>query len=347
MQLKVIIPILIVTGVGATVLMKQLKRAPAGPPIPVETGPLTDGLYAHVTTNMGEMVLQLDYERAPVTCANFMFLAEGTKAWRDPKEKKLVNRPLYDGTKFHRVKNGFMIQGGDPLGTGAGGPGYEFKDEFHPDLKFDKPGVLAMANNGKHTNGSQFFITLSKQEKLDGEHSIFGKIVRGQDVLVKIGAVETDATERPETPVVMEKVTIERIGDAAKSWLSRTKDIPPATGEVDPTRVPPAPDAPEKKECSVIVIAIQWKDLEPHEPGVTATKEEAAATAAKILAHVRLKGSDPVTLARRWSDLPVVLQDLSRGQTLDPNYKPAFQIEPGQVSDVCETVRGYVIFIGR
>jgi len=167
--------------------------------------------YAHFETNLGNFTIELFEAKVPNTVANFVGLAEGTKAWTHPKTgEKHNNTRYYDGIVFHRVIQGFMIQGGDPLGLGYGGPGFQFDDEFHPDLRHDKAGILSMANAGPKTNGSQFFITLGPTPHLDRKHSVFGVVTSGLDVVQKIGAVPVDRNDRPLTPVVMNKITIER-----------------------------------------------------------------------------------------------------------------------------------------
>ena len=166
--------------------------------------------YAHFETNLGNFTIELFDTKVPNTVANFTGLVEGTKEWTHPGTKEKSKKPYYDGIVFHRVIQGFMIQGGDPLGQGYGGPGYQFEDEFHPELKHDRAGLLSMANAGPNTNGSQFFITLGPTPHLDRKHSIFGRVVEGLDVIEKIGAVKTDRSDRPMTPVVMNKITIER-----------------------------------------------------------------------------------------------------------------------------------------
>jgi peptidyl-prolyl cis-trans isomerase A (cyclophilin A) len=160
-------------------------------------------VYATFKTSLGDIVVKLFPERAPKTVENFLGLAEGTKEWKDPRSGQTVKKPLYDGTVFHRVIPQFMIQGGDPLGTGTGGPGYKFADEIGPDNKFTKPGLLAMANAGPNTNGSQFFITEVPTPWLDRGHTIFGEVVKGLDLVPKIVAAGN-------SKVKLEKVVITR-----------------------------------------------------------------------------------------------------------------------------------------
>lgn len=162
-----------------------------------------EGLFAKIKTNKGTITIRLEHEKAPMTVANFVALAEG----RMKNSAKPEGTPYYNGIKFHRVIADFMIQGGDPTGTGAGGPGYAFPDEIHPDLKHTRAGTLSMANAGPYTNGSQFFITHKDTPWLDGRHAVFGYVTEGQDVVNAIAQGD-----------VMESVTIERVGAAAKAW---------------------------------------------------------------------------------------------------------------------------------
>jgi peptidyl-prolyl cis-trans isomerase A (cyclophilin A) len=166
--------------------------------------------FARFDTSEGSFTVKLLDKEAPNTVANFVDLAEGTKEWRDPASGERKKTPFYDGVIFHRVINGFMIQGGDRLGQGTGGPGYTFPDEFNPAARHSKAGILSMANAGPNTNGSQFFITLGPTPHLDNRHSVFGEVVDGLDVVKKIGAVPTGRQDRPVKPVVIEKLTIER-----------------------------------------------------------------------------------------------------------------------------------------
>jgi peptidyl-prolyl cis-trans isomerase A (cyclophilin A) len=167
-------------------------------------------LIATLNTSEGAVRVRLYPNHAPKTVRNFVELAEGGREWTHPRTHKASTEPLYNGTVFHRVISGFMIQGGDPLGTGTGGPGYQFGDEFHPELGFTRPYLLAMANAGPGTNGSQFFITVAPTAWLTGKHTIFGEVIAGTEVIDTIVATKTDSRDRPVTDVVLESVTVER-----------------------------------------------------------------------------------------------------------------------------------------
>jgi len=206
-----------IIGLLATLAGAFAQAPPAAPPA------REPGLYATINTTQGAIVVKFFEKEAPITVRNFVGLARGTKAWKDPKTGLMVmKRSLYNGTIFHRVIPNFMIQGGDPLGTGLGGPGFVIPDEFSPDLKFDVPGRLAMANSGPHTGGSQFFITEVPTPHLNGLHTIFGQVVDGQDIVTKIAHVPVNG-EKPVTPVRITSIVIKREGP------------------------PPAPAAPKKK----------------------------------------------------------------------------------------------------
>jgi len=168
-------------------------------------------VLAHFTTSAGNFTARLFDAETPNTVANFIGLADGSKEWTDPRTGRKVTQPYYNGTIFHRVIEGFMIQGGDPLGQGTGGPGYTFADEFHAKLRHSKAGILSMANRGPNTNGGQFFITLAETPWLDNKHSVFGEITDGMDVVKKIGTTATSKPgDRPVKPITIESVTIER-----------------------------------------------------------------------------------------------------------------------------------------
>jgi len=196
---------LAIVNIQAQTTKKPVAKPKAAPTKTVAKADPNDGIFATIATTKGDIVVSLEYVKAPVTVANFISLAEGKNP--NVKVEKLKGKPFYDGLKFHRVINDFMIQGGDPDGNGSGGPGYSFKDEFREELKFDKGGILAMANSGPATNGSQFFITHKDTPWLNGKHTIFGHVVSGMDNVNKI--VQDD---------IMTKITITRKGATAKKF---------------------------------------------------------------------------------------------------------------------------------
>ncbi|WP_162224426.1 peptidylprolyl isomerase [Halorussus amylolyticus] len=180
---------------------------------------MADELTATLHTNHGDIKVRLFDERAPTTVENFVNLAEhdpaanddpapDTTTWEDPESGEIRGDALYNDVLFHRIIDGFMIQGGDPTGTGRGGPGYQFEDEFHPELRHDGPGKLSMANSGPDTNGSQFFITLDAQPHLDDRHAVFGEVIDGMDVVEEIGNVQTGRNDKPREDVILESVEI-------------------------------------------------------------------------------------------------------------------------------------------
>jgi peptidyl-prolyl cis-trans isomerase A (cyclophilin A) len=173
---------------------------------------LAPGTYAVFTTTEGKITVRLFESDAPITVKNFIELAESSKEWTHPATRKKSTDKLFDGTIFHRVIPDFMIQGGDPTGTGMGGPGYRFQDETKGSPhKFDKAGKLAMANSGPGTNGCQFFITVAATPWLTGNHTIFGEVVEGQEIVTKISLVPRNSQDKPHKPVVLESVVIERV----------------------------------------------------------------------------------------------------------------------------------------
>jgi peptidyl-prolyl cis-trans isomerase A (cyclophilin A) len=195
---------------------------------PTQTFPTEPGLYVALNTTQGRIVCKLFEKEAPITVKNFVALATGKKPWTDPKTGKQVLRPYYNGISFHRVIPGFMIQGGDPTGTGMGNGGVAtIPDEFDPSLTFEQNGRLAMANTGQpHTGATQFFITDSTPTYLNGKHTIFGQVVTGQDIVTKITQVPRDSNDKPNTPVVMTSVVIRRVGPAPATATPVHKTVP-------------------------------------------------------------------------------------------------------------------------
>lgn len=232
-------------------LFAQAASGPeAGPPL----NPDKD-YYAIMDTSMGEIVLRLFPDIAPLTVRNFVNLAEGTQPFQDPKTRQIVERPYYDGLTFHRVIPGFMIQGGCPLGTGTGGPGYRFKDEFHPDYTFSQEDcLLAMANSGPRTNGSQFFITDrgSFPQHLNWKHTIFGKVVEGRETVSEIANVQTGARNKPVQDVVIKKLEIVRVEKGTDVESKPWKSAPAAAAGEKPASQPAAKPAsqPAQKPAS-------------------------------------------------------------------------------------------------
>ena len=234
----------------ATVLLAQTPPAAAPKPAVPERDP---GLYATINTSMGPIVCVLYEKESPITVRNFTALARGGKTWTDPKTNQRVTRALYSGTIFHRVIPGFMIQGGDPTGTGMGDGGLTpIPDEFHPSLKFDKPGRLAMANAGPRTGTCQFFITEAPTAHLDGKHTIFGQVIEGQDLVTKIANVPKDANDKPRTPVRIVNIRITRYPLAPAA---------PATSGAKKTAAPPVSGA--KKTAAPTTTAPATKKAAP------------------------------------------------------------------------------------
>jgi peptidyl-prolyl cis-trans isomerase A (cyclophilin A) len=213
------------------------KPAAVKPPAP----PLENGLYTTITTSQGPILLRLYETESPITVKNFVDLALGRKEWKDPKTGQRVKRPLYNGLTFHRVIPGFMIQGGDPEGTGMGGTD-EIPDEFAPSLTFDRPGRLAMANAGPRTGSSQFFITEVPVPHLNGRHTIFGQVVTGQEIVNKIANLPRDPGDKPRTPVRIVSVTFRRVGPGPQPGGAPSAAKPRPAG-VKPSTTPAKPGA--------------------------------------------------------------------------------------------------------
>lgn len=199
--------------------------------------PTAEGLYAEFATSLGEFWCRLEFEKAPRTVANFVGLAEGTRAWMDFETPGLRRRPFYDGTTFHRVIPGFMNQAGSRNGRGTDGPGYQFADEFHPALRHDRPGILSMANSGPHSNGSQFFITVAPTPWLDGRHTVFGEVVLGYEVVTNLNLRAGTPEGTPKEIVTLHTVRIRRLGAAARAFDPDSVQPPLPAWEPTPARL--------------------------------------------------------------------------------------------------------------
>src|ERR1017187_1462926 len=238
-QHPLLIPAMAAAFAATALAQDTTKPAPEIPDAPQATAAAMiqpNGPVVVMDTSMGRITCQFFQKQAPVAVANFIALADGSKDWTDPGTKKLRHhKPLYDGTTFHRVIPEFMIQGGDPIGTGMGDPGYTFNDEFDPNLGFDLAGRLAMANSGPNTNGSQFFVTEAPYEAGNGHYTIFGQCDDPSVLVVKtITRVQRDENDKPLRPVTLNKVTI----------VPEGKALPPApAGEPQPAAPSPAPTA--------------------------------------------------------------------------------------------------------
>jgi len=213
---------------------------------------LDDGLYAKFITSKGDITVKLEYEKTPLTVTNFVGLAEGTKDFKDSKGR--TGGRYYDGLKFHRVIDNFMIQGGDPLGAGSGGPGYNFPDEFDPSLKHNRAGTLSMANAGPGTNGSQFFITHGPTPHLDNKHSVFGYVVSGQDVV--------DAIKQGDT---ITRIEIIRVGDGAKAFKADQESFDRLLNDLDKDKTA---KAKESREKDIAAIKEKWPNAQTTASGL-------------------------------------------------------------------------------
>ena len=312
---------------------------------------LRNGMYAQMQTNKGLILLKLFYDKTPRTVANFVGLAEGSKQWRDPDTQQLIQSKFFDGLKFHRVIKDFMIQSGDPLGTGAGGPGYRFRDEFHPQLKHDKPGILSMANSGPNTNGSQFFITHTATPWLNNKHSVFGEVEQGMDVVNQIAQGD-----------VILSLTILRVGEdvqnfdvvalekraaeeAQKLAEKNKKDVPPITGEADPSRIP-QPGQPAVEKVAVDLMVIAYKGSHTPKENIYYDKPDALKVAQGLVEFSRQEEIDFADVVRQFTDFPqqTSLPILQRSDPkLPPFLKPAFHLEMGQISDPIDSPMGFLI----
>lgn len=317
---------------------------PAAEAAPAPDPKLADGIYAKIETSKGRIYCRLFHDKAIRTVDNFVGLTEGSRSWTDPatQEKKEKTR-YFDGLKFHRVEPEFVIQTGDPLNSGAGGPGYTIPDEYYPELRFDKPGMLGMARTPKPgTAGSQFFITLAPVPMLNDQYTVFGEVVDGLPVAGKIEQGDS-----------MTKVTILRIGEAAQKYdfaaaiqarvAAGKKTLPEKIGEADPARVPAAGQAVEPalvvRGCMIV-----YKGAMMEGAYTDRSKEEAKALAEKVVAMARAKGADAEQILQDWTEVPADRpMHMQQGQ-LPPMFDAVFTLKLGQVTDPLDAPMGYIIF---
>jgi peptidylprolyl isomerase len=311
-----------------------------------------EGIYALISTSKGEIKAQLFYQKVPLTVMNFIGLADGSREWVDGKsKKKQTNKPLYKNLKFHRVIKDFMIQTGDPQGTGKGGPGYTFADEFYPQLKHNQKGIVSMANRGPDTNGSQFFITLKSTPWLDNYHTVFGKVIKGLNILDKIKKGD-----------LLKKIKIIRIGEKAKGFNPQVAHqmaldnaqfmvdyhvpaLPKISGKQDKKKMPdPKNSIQEPGNFEFIILGYQGVSV----PGKmfyldhkTALKRAIDLT--KVARSHGVKFSD---LIAKYSDLQRKVKYKNKRITKDlpAVMKNIFRLRSGQISDPIDTPRGVYIF---
>ncbi|MFT7694659.1 MAG: cyclophilin family peptidyl-prolyl cis-trans isomerase [Candidatus Latescibacterota bacterium] len=312
---------------------------------------LGEGMYAQMQTNKGLILLKLFYDKTPRTVANFVGLAEGSKEWRNPDTQELKKSKFYDGLKFHRVLKDFMIQGGDPLGTGSGGPGYKFRDEFHPQLKHNKPGILSMANSGPNTNGSQFFITHVATPWLNKKHSVFGEVEQGMnvvnniaqgDIILSLKILRVGAKAESFDVATLEKNA--EIG-AQKLAQKNKKEVPTLTGKADPSRIPqPGQVADENVAVDLMVIA--YKGSQTPKENIYYDKAGALEIAQALVEVARQEGVDFAEINSQFTDfpqqtsLPVLQQSDPK---LPPFLKSALHLKVGQISDPIDSPMGFLI----
>jgi cyclophilin family peptidyl-prolyl cis-trans isomerase len=327
---------------------------------------LSEGIFATIETSKGRMLIQLYFKEAPLIVANFIALTEGSMEWQDPVTRERRKVPFYDGLMFHKIIPHITIHGGDPKGTGQGGPGYLLDREIDPAFTHDRAGILSMLNDGDYTHGSQFLITLGAADFLDGRHAAFGEVVEGLDVLrnlqqgdriLHITILRNGANaEAFDVNSLIEKIRVRAAEIEAEKKAARArerseagkharrKDLPELTGKIDPARVPHQ-DQPEVDKVALEYILVTYRGaLTPKEYQVY-EKEEAERAAEHLVHAGRVEGSDFASLARRYSDSPDFrIRLLVKGGDHPENLGPVFRLKEGQVSDPVHTAKGYMIF---
>jgi len=327
---------------------------------------LPDGLFAKMQTSKGTLVIRLFYEKAPMTVANFVGLAEGSMQSQAPGTGEVRTEPFYNGLTFHRMIPGIMVQGGDPKGNGRGGPGYNFEHEFHPDLRHARPGILSMLNKGPYCHGSQFFISLKALPFFDDKHSVFGEVIAGQDVLNRLEkgdrivrvsifrqghqAQAFDLQKQLERlRSSAEKVSIEARHQAQKEsqkplGIENKKYMPELKGNADPAKVP-AIDQSANPKVALEYLLITYKGaLSPIEFPYY-DREGARKVAEHLCSLAREVNADFTDLVHKFSDASDYKLPLLRKSPAIPSaFDPAFYLKPGQVSSPIETPQGFYVF---
>lgn len=326
------------------------------------TGNRPDGIYAEMETSKGKVLFRLHYDKAPLTVANFVALAEGSNPLVTGDRKQ---NPFYEGLTFHKVIQGVMVQAGDPRGTGNGGPGFRFRREVGTDLKHDHPGIVSMLNDGTFSHGSQFFITLQEARRYDGNHTIFGEVVEGQSVVGRLEEGDTiqsvsilrqgeDAAAFDLALHLKELEQSARLAEAEAGKRARETpgrpreaaawaDSPKPTGKTDPARLP-TDNQPEKEKVALEYLLVAHTGSVPSLGNPTRDKGEARERAERLVALAREEGADFDVLARRFSDsfdrrIPLLVREGTAAKTL----LPCLRLKPGQVSDPIDTPKGFIV----
>jgi len=326
-------------------------------------GTRPDGMYAEIETSKGEVLLRLYYDKVPLTVANFVALAQGSHPLLDVAKKGI---PFYHDLTIHRVIPGVMVQSGDPIGTGNGGPGFRIERELRSDLRHDRPGTLSMLNEGVFSHGSQFFISLEKTPRFDDKHSIFGRVVDGQSVVEQLEegdtirgiSIETLGKDAAAFDLTRHLEGVERSArhaetearrsaqekrDRSKSPCKRA-ELPEGTGNTDPERVP-AENQPEDEKVALQYLLVSHTTAVPRMGNPTCDKPEARRIAEHLAGLAREEGADFTALAKRFSDsVDYNIPLLVRGAGTSETMLPCFRLKPGQITDPIDTPRGFMVF---
>lgn len=332
---------------GAPLRAQEQLAPPPGDPL---LAGLPEGLYAHFETSAGAMVIDLAYKSAPNAVYNFVTLARGERSWLDPQTKQPVQRPFYDGLKFFRLAPGLLIQTGSPTNEGDLGPGYTFKREVRAELKHDDAGILAMLTTEDGAcHGSQLYITLAPAPNLDGHFAIFGRVLRGKDVLADIGAGRCDEDQRALEPVTIKRVTVLRIGREASDWdparAARRPEPPAPTSEPLPERLY-KPLAKADDRASVQLIVLHYQGLPGANIYCPYSRDDAFQRAQRIAALARCGGADFAQLEKEWSDEPIGARTISVRPALKAmmaTFGAALRLGEGQVSEPLDLPIGWTI----